>query len=49
VFSRIKWLEGLRRLRLTDEHLRTMAMLTVNFGITEQIALSSAFVARHFL
>ena len=43
VFSRLKWLEGLRRLRLTDEHLRSMTILTVNIGVTRGAVMDVEF------
>jgi hypothetical protein len=39
VFSRVKWLEGLRRLRLTETHLSDLVICNTNFALTEAVAL----------
>jgi hypothetical protein len=46
-FSRVKWLEGLRRLRLTDKHLCEMSLMACNAAITRSVAMSTRFIAAH--
>jgi hypothetical protein len=39
LFSRVKWLEGLRRLRLTEGHLSDLVICNANFELAEALAL----------
>jgi hypothetical protein len=39
LFIRVKWLEGLRRLRLTEGHLSDLVICNANFELTEALAL----------
>ena len=39
LFSRVKWLEGLRRLRLTEGHLSAFVICHANFELAQALAL----------
>jgi hypothetical protein len=39
LFSRVKWLEGLRRLRLTEGHISDLVACSADFEMAEALVL----------